>query len=115
MKTQYDKNGRFVRELDTTEHPLFCNQPPLSVREMVSRVSRGIPISCSRPVENFPINNSFFTDKFDVLDTALRFDKKLSDDYKRDIAAKREEERQNRLKYEEWLKSQNHSTLPPSE
>lgn len=101
----YSCKFRFVSHLDTTPHPLKEDVPPLSIGEMLRRSVTGIPLSIPKPKENMPLNGNFFTDKFDVLDTALRLDTKLSNQRKNEILQQKEKDKADRIAFEEWKRN----------
>ena len=107
----FSNKSRFVSHLDTTPHPLKEDVPPLSIGEMLRRSVSGIPLSIPKPKENLPLNGNFFTDKFDILDTALRLDTKILNERKQDLLKQKERDKADRIAFEEWKKQQVQSAL----
>ena len=105
----FSNKSRFVSHLDTTPHPLKEDVPPLSIGEMLRRSVSGIPLSIPKPKENLPLNGNFFTDNFDVLDTALRLDTKIMNERKQELLQQKEKDKADRIAFEEWKKQQ----VPP--
>lgn len=95
------------------EHPRKEITPPLTPAQMLRRLANGQPISASKPTPNMPINNKFFTEKFDVIDTAIRLNKKLRADEAEKAKVEREKQKQLHKEFLEWKKKQDVIVDPP--
>lgn len=106
IKRQFQKHQRFLSALDNTRHPLFDDSEPLSVAEMLRRSLNGIPLSVPKPKENLPLNGNFFSDKFDIIDTAIRNDMRLSKEKKEQLAAERKKRIEEVTAFRKWQEEQ---------
>lgn len=103
----------FVAVNSGEEHPRKETTPPLSPAQMLRRLANGQPISASKPTPNMPINHKFFTEKFDVIDTAIRLNKKLRVDEAQKAKVEREKQKQLHKEFLEWKKNQDVIVDPP--
>lgn len=88
-------------------HPLLDTDFRNTPREILRRMKNNQPLSLSKPgMSNIPINNRFFNDKFDVLDTAIRFNRNLSNKIKEQQIKMNEENRKLHQEFLDWKKSQ---------
>lgn len=111
-RRQFKHNTRFISVDSCEKHPLFLEVEPVSIKEMLRRSSLGIPLSVPVSLDDrIPINNFFFTDKFDVIDTAIRHDMKIAEDKKKDILKRQDEFRKEREEFLNWKKQQEQESL----
>ena len=111
-RIQFSKVGRYVSADSEERHPKFQDIEPLSIKEMLRRVNYGIPLSVPvAPQDRIPINNSFFVDKFDVLDTAIRADQKIAEEKKKELLAQQAEQRNQIEEFKKWKEEQKKLTL----
>lgn len=111
--TYHNPAPQFIAYNTGKEHPLKEINPPLTPAQMLRRLANGQPISASKPTSNFPINNKFFTEKFDVIDTALRLDKKLKAEELEKALKEREEAKKQHDEFLKWKEQQNVVNPPP--
>lgn len=99
IKSVYSRNNG-------DKHPLFVDERPLSVSEMYRRTLLGIPLSCPKPLcDRINLNGNFNTDMFDVLDTALANEVRISAENKqKDLLEQRKLDEERRL-FKEWKDS----------
>lgn len=112
--THHNPIAQFIAYNSGKEHPLKEVTPPLTPAQMLRRIANGQPISASTPTINLPINNKFFTEKFDVIDTALRLDKKLKSEEREKAIKEREEAKKLHQEFLEWKKQQDVVNPPPA-
>lgn len=113
--THHNPVPQFIAYNTGKEHPLKELTPPLSPAQMLRRLANGQPISASTPSTNFPINNKFFTEKFDVIDTALHLDKKLKTEEREKAIKEREEAKKQHEEFLKWKEQQNVVNPPPAQ
>ena len=114
-RIQFSKVGRFVSADSEERHPKFQDVEPLSIKEMLRRANYGIPLSVPvAPQDRIPINNSFFVDKFDVLDTAIRADQKIAEEKKQEFLAQQAEQRKQLEDFKKWQEEQKRLSLEQS-
>lgn len=106
FKTQFTNKHRHTVCISTETHPLFEEVSPLTPAQMLRKVANGQPLSCPLPKPNLPLNHKFFNDKFDILDTAIAVNRRLSEETKRQMKEQRELELKQKKEFEEWKKSQ---------
>lgn len=112
FKSQFKIQTRFVSRDSDEKHPLFVSQPPLTVGEMLRRSVNGIPLSIPKPRMNDALlDNKFFTDKFDVLDTAIRLDIKKSEERKKKELEERNKQIEERKAFIKWQEEQRQKAL----
>lgn len=112
FKSQFTSKSRHIVNISTDVHPLFEQTTPLSPAQMLRKVANGQPLSCPLPKPNIPLNNKFFNDKFDILDTAIAVNRRLTEEAKRQMKEKREKELQLKKEFDDWKKSQMVNGLP---
>lgn len=105
-KISFNHSIRHITPNDGVKHPLFQDERPLSVKEMLRRSQLGIPLSVAKPVENLPLNGNFFSDKFDVIDTAIRNDMRLSAEQKLNELERQKQARKEIEEFKAWKKEQ---------
>ena len=111
-RTQFKTNKRFVSKDSHEKHPLFVNEPPLTIGEMLHRSVNGIPLSIPKPRTNDVLfENKFFTDKFDVLDTAIRLDIKKTEELKQKDLEERKKQIEERKEFLKWQEEQKRKVL----
>lgn len=94
------------------KHPLFENNPPLSVHEMYMRSLNGIPLSVPIPKsDKIPVNCNFFTDKFDSLDYVISQASRLSDEERERQKLENEKLKKEREEFEKWKLDQEKERL----
>ena len=109
MKTihhQFEEDKKpFVATNSGRKHKNFVDDPPLSVSEMYRRAVKGIPLSVPRPKdENIPLNNRFYNDDFDVLDVAIKNDKRLSEEERKKQLEANEKRKKDIEDFNAWKK-----------
>lgn len=114
FRTQYNNHVAPHIALNSgEEHPKKEVTPPLSPAQMLRRMANGQPISASKPIPNMPINNKFFSEKFDVIDTAIKLNKKLRADEAEKAKVQREKQKELHKEFLEWKKNQDVIVDPP--
>lgn len=103
VRNQFNSN-RYVIKNSGVKHIGFVYEPPLSISEMMLRAQLGIPLSVPKQsFDRFTLNDRFYTDDFDILDVALRNEKRLSEEQKQALIDdnKRAKELQAKIKEHE--------------
>lgn len=112
FKSQFKIQPRFVSRDSHEKHPMFVDQPPLTIGEMLRRSVNGIPLSIPKPPSNdVLVENKFFTDKFDVLDTAIRLDIKKSEERKKQEIESRKKQLEEHKEFLKWKEEQQRLAL----
>lgn len=112
FKPQFKIQPKFVSQDSEDKHPLFVDESPLTVGEMLRRSITGIPLSIPKPRTNEAlVDNKFFTDKFDVLDTAIRLDIKKSEELKKKELEEREKQKEQHAQFLKWQEEQKQKKL----
>lgn len=102
FKNQYQATFH-IAENSGKKHPLFENNPPLSVHEMYMRSISGIPLSVPvAKADRVPVNSNFFTDKFDSLDFVISQATRLSDEERERQKQDNEKLKKEREEFEIW-------------
>lgn len=71
-------------------HKGFVSEPPLTISEMMYRAQKGIPLSVPKnSFDKLSVNDKFYSDDFDILDIALRNEKRLSEEQKQALLVDR--------------------------
>lgn len=86
FNTQFtdEPRKRYITLNSGRRHAKFVDEAPLTIAEMMRRAVNGIPLSVYKPKnDNIPLNNRFYNDDFDVLDTAIKNDVRLSEEAKK--------------------------------
>lgn len=99
IKSEYSRNSG-------DKHPRFVNERPMSVSEMYRRTILGIPLSIPQPLsDRINLNGNFHTDAFDVLDTALANEVRISQENKEKALLEQRKIDEERKMYNEWKES----------
>lgn len=116
FNTQFSEFTRFISETGKEPHALFVDERPLTISEMMRRAVNGIPLSVFKPKDDkIPLNGRFYNDDFDVLDTALKNDKRLSDEAKKALLEKQEKDKQDRRDFDSWKLEQQKKNIESSQ
>ena len=115
FRKNFYKTTRFVSTDSSEPHPKFQDVEPISIGEMMRRSILGIPLSVPvAPDDRIPINDSFYCDSMDVLDTAIRHNKKLVESKKDELLKKQEQIRKEQEEFRSWKKQQEQEALKKS-
>lgn len=109
---QYEEDNIYTASNSGKKHPLFENNPPLSVSEMYHRSINGIPLSA--PIaksDRVPVNGNFFTDKFDSLDYVIRSAERLTEEERQKQLSENEKLRKEREEFQNWKLEQEKERL----
>ena len=97
----------YVTDVSSTTHVKFDPQKPISIAEMMRRAQNGIPLSVYQPKnDNIPINNRFYNDDFDVLDLAIKNDKRISEESRRKQLEENAERKKQNDEFLAWKQEQ---------
>lgn len=107
FNVQFKEHCVFLVKNSGVKHKKFSNDKPLSIAEMMRRAQNGIPLSVYQPKnDNIPLNNRFYNDDFDVLDLAIKNDKRFAEEERKRLLEENAKRKAEIDKFEAWKREQ---------